>query len=74
MSDNITLTPTPIQRNEFDVAIELAMYVARAQRLGKEEDVSDVFVRFYSLAKVLGATEPAKLIKYLPEELQNGIK
>ncbi|KDR95695.1 hypothetical protein SAMN02745945_01546 [Peptoclostridium litorale DSM 5388] len=72
--EDINLNPAPIQRNEFDVAVELTMYVARATRLGKQKDIQDVFLSFYSLAKVLDETDPKKLMKYIPEDLRETIE
>jgi hypothetical protein len=66
MSEEIKVKPTPIQRNEFDVAMELTEYYLKYNRQDKTVDlIQDTFVKFYAMAKgveMLGPSDLAKLV------------
>ena len=72
MSD-LNVKPTPIQRNKFDVAMELTqLYIDRIAVEGIE-DIEKAFARFYALAVFCERSSPTELQKLLSEELINQV-
>jgi hypothetical protein len=55
MADNVNVNPTPIQRNQRDVAMELTKLYF--DRQGREEftidKIKEVYINFYSVAKTI---------------------
>lgn len=73
MAENINVRPTPIQRNKFDVAIELTNLHLRTFGF-TEEEVEKTFTKYYSLVAVLERTHHNQLLQFLPDEIQSKIK
>jgi hypothetical protein len=72
MAENITVKPTPIQRNAFDVAIELLKM--HEQRAAIEvDDLEKTFARYYAIANVCERTSAKELLSLIDEELKNKI-
>lgn len=62
--------PTPIQRNTFDVAMELTMLSLRFTRITEESQISDRFLKYYSMVKTAESVNFTELEKYLPEDMK----
>lgn len=68
MSENISVSPTPIQRNSLDVAMELlTLHVSKTPVEANE--LSELFAEYYSLANILHRKSPSDLKVFLPEEI-----
>ncbi|WBY35870.1 MULTISPECIES: hypothetical protein [Bacillus] len=71
---DITTKPTPIQRNPVDVATELTQLHIKKFGADYEDDIADLYAKYYSLAVVLKAKYPSDLYGFLPEELKTKLK
>jgi hypothetical protein len=67
MADNIYVSPTPIQRNKFDVAVELTNLHSSRFGFTSEENIQEIFSQYYALARFLDNSSVADL-KYLVNE------
>jgi hypothetical protein len=65
MPDNLTVSPTPIQRNVLDVAMELTTLYYRNSSEADIEKIDAIFARFYAAARELSSTRTEDLRKYL---------
>jgi hypothetical protein len=72
MADEIKVVPTPIQRNENDVATELTMLYFRDKPVGSAEEIQTIFVKMFAAvgAAHAGPAVRTYLKNYLPEELK----
>lgn len=69
----VSVKPTPIQRNIYDVAVELVQL--HVQRLGVDgEDLTELYTKYFSLVAVLSPTDTYNLKKLVPEELMKKIE
>ena len=73
MSDNVNVKPTPIQRNEFDVALELTQLELR-MGVYASEDLEEIFAKYYAIAKVLKNKRSEQLEALLSENLLKDLK
>jgi hypothetical protein len=67
MADNIKVSPTPIQRNSADVAMELIHLHVRL----KATDVNDfgeLYSKYFAMAETLKRKSPNELAKLLPDD------
>lgn len=71
MTDTVKVDPTPIQRNRFDVAMELTNKYYTAERDPRK--LEELFAKFYALACYLENSDVANLQNLLGEELINKI-
>ncbi|MFD2681199.1 hypothetical protein [Bacillus seohaeanensis] len=53
MADTVKVDPNPIQRNKFDVAIELVNLHKRNFGLSSGKEIEELFAKYYALAKYL---------------------
>lgn len=67
---DLTVKPTPIQRNEFDVAIEL-LQLHQSKTATNAEDLPKVFAEYYSLARLLKSSHGETLKPFLPEDIKS---
>lgn len=74
MPDNVSVTPTPIQRNILDVAMELTQLYYNSHQTGSLEEMQETFSKFYAVAKVLDNTHHSYFKDVLPEEISKLIK
>ena len=74
MADDTKVSPTPIQRNEFDVAMELLRLYSKTNMVRTGEEIEKAFMRFYSIAKSLNSMQFTSLVRYLPEDMQEIVK
>ena len=51
MSETIKVEPTPIQRNLFDVAVELTKLYYENKPVGKVEEMKEVYLELYNMAR-----------------------
>ncbi|NOU63162.1 hypothetical protein GC096_03760 [Paenibacillus sp. LMG 31461] len=70
MADRVEVDPTPIQRNAFDVAMELTDLYWRNSANADIEKIDSIFARFYATAKILQSTNYDLLRKYATDEFQ----
>lgn len=74
MSGNVSVKPTPIQRNPIDAAMELTqMYFKQGFYTGTEK-LEDIYSKFYALTYYLDRSSPSQLIDLVPEEILKKIK
>ncbi|MGC4376199.1 hypothetical protein WD019_04560 [Fictibacillus sp. Mic-4] len=71
MSDiNVQTTPTPIQRNAFDVAIELTeLHRSKKGMNFKAEDIEETFAKYYALVRVLESSSYDRLQELVSEDI-----
>lgn len=78
MAEEVKVKPTPIQRNSQDVAMELLnIYLKDQYSTDKPvtaEELSDIYLKFYSMARAAESTHYKKLEDYLPEKLKEMVK
>lgn len=67
MCENVKLTS--IQRNEFDVAVELTKLHYETNII-KPDDIKKIFAEYYSLARILNSSSDDTLINFLPEDVK----
>ncbi|MFC0559664.1 hypothetical protein [Halalkalibacter alkalisediminis] len=68
MAEQIKVNPTPIQRNSFDVAIELMNYHLSRKRTEVEE-LEGLFAKYYALATYCESSSVTDLQNLLSDEL-----
>ena len=71
MSDDIKIAPTPIQRNCFDVAVELTQLYCKSARIDEKARarIAETFSVFYATAKLCEYS--SNLTELLPDNLKN---
>jgi len=50
MADEVRVSPTPIQRNVNDVALELTKMYYETYNVGSIEEIQETYARFYAIA------------------------
>jgi hypothetical protein len=70
MADDINVKPTPIQRNKFDVAVELVEFSKPYISYDNIEDIQNAFAKFYAIAAACERTSHSKLKDSLPQDLK----
>ncbi|MEG6521120.1 hypothetical protein [Desulfotomaculum sp. 1211_IL3151] len=65
---------TPIQRNAFDVAMELTMLSLRVTKISNESDIHERFLKYYSIVRTVETVNFTELERYLPEEMKEIIQ
>lgn len=65
MSEKVEVSPTPIQRNHYDVAVELTQLYYKLSPNADPEMIDAVYARFYATARTLGHPRFEELDKYL---------
>lgn len=70
MADKVDVNPTPIQRNAFDVAMELTNLYMQNSRNANIEEVDKVFARFYATAKLLQHSNGDTLRKQISTDMK----
>lgn len=76
MSNDLKIRPTPIQRNELDVAMELTQLHFKELSIEGEDHIKKVFTEYYSLIKSLEYTafnDRKKLYEFLPEDIKKNM-
>lgn len=73
MNDKIKTTPTPIQRNCYDVAVELTqLYFQKSDKsVSLPDDISEIFAKFFAVATLCEVTSGKDLKKLLPDGLKD---
>jgi hypothetical protein len=51
MSEKIEIKPTPIQRNAYDVAVDLTKIYYESFTPRSVEEIQDTFMKFYAVTK-----------------------
>lgn len=69
MAENIKVDPSPIQRNELDVAMELTQLYWNNSTNADIEKIDSTFARFYAVAKTLRVKNYHDLQSLVPKEL-----
>ncbi|MFF2449354.1 hypothetical protein ACFVSW_20130 [Neobacillus sp. NPDC058068] len=73
MAENIKVSPTPIQRNSADVAMELLKIHLDNARF-EIKDIGELYSQYYSLAKTLEYKSYSDLEEFIPKEIVSKIK
>ncbi|WP_134705107.1 hypothetical protein [Ammoniphilus sp. YIM 78166] len=73
MAEQIQVNPTPIQRNAFDVAIELTQLYTQRYSFDQNE-LEQMFTKYYAIARVLERTHPNDLQNLVPKDIITQIK
>jgi hypothetical protein len=68
MTENIKVDPTPIQRNKFDVTLELLDLHLRRSSVNADQ-LQELFAKYYALATYCENMSPENLQALLSEEL-----
>ena len=72
MAETVSVQPTPIQRNKFDVAIELIQLhkeCATIDQPVQAEELEGLFTKYYALATYLERNSVRELQNLVSEEL-----
>ncbi|MGC8229007.1 hypothetical protein ACP2W0_08390 [Pseudobacillus badius] len=69
MSDKVKVSPTPIQRNSADVAIELLEMHLRKEAVDANE-IEVLYAKYYALARALEATKAYDLKVLVTNEIR----
>jgi hypothetical protein len=72
MADNVTVSPTPIQRNANDVAIELFKFHSRSFGVA-ENEIEQTYAKYYALAKYLQTKNGSNLTALIDQDILNKI-
>jgi hypothetical protein len=72
MSETISVSPTPIQRNSADVALELTELYFKRYGLDSMQDITDAYSKFYATAEYLRMNH-RKLENLVPEDIIRAI-
>lgn len=73
MANDVSVKPTPIQRNKLDVATELTQLHFEKFAVDDEEHIKQIFTEYYSLVQYLELIrfkEIGKLKDFLPENIR----
>ncbi|WP_392454821.1 hypothetical protein ACF3OH_11975 [Chryseomicrobium aureum] len=71
MANDVSVSPTPIQRNKFDVAVELTALEGTVFGFENHVDIEKAFAKYYSLATKLEAHRRSdNLVNFLSEDLK----
>ena len=70
MADKIEVSPTPIQRNRFDVATDLTNLYYSSTSPASKEEVAETFLTFYATVEAAYRTSHKDLKEYMPESLK----
>lgn len=71
LSNDIKVSPTPIQRNAFDVAVELTKMNFKTRDTTNPDEIAEVFVKFLAAAILFKGTDYNTLRDLLPDKLKN---
>jgi hypothetical protein len=69
MSDTVRVSPTPIQRNKFDVAVELTQLHFEQNINTTSNDIEGLFAKYYALAEYCEKVHLSKLQKLVPADI-----
>lgn len=73
MSEDLTVNPTVVQRNKFDVATELTKLYYTEYDIEDAEDMQTLFAKFYAIAQFLESRKESELQALVPEEMIRSI-
>jgi hypothetical protein len=74
MTNVVKTSPTPIQRNKFDVAIELTQLQRQLGGLSYSEDIEKTFAKYYALAILCENANYEQLLSFVSEDFGNKLK
>lgn len=67
---DVNVSPTPIQRNANDVAVDL-INIHASRFVLNEEDIPALYVKYVALARYMNSKNYNDLKQFLPEEIKN---
>lgn len=70
MAEDINISPTPIQRNSSDVALELTLLFYKVNPINSVEELQETYTNFFVLAKSLNGMGSTVLKKHLSKEIK----
>lgn len=68
MAETVKVEPTPIQRNRFDVAMELTHLHCNRTSI-KVDEIQSIFAKYYALAEYCEHSDIVELQKLLSDDL-----
>ncbi|OWV38185.1 hypothetical protein CE489_01560 [Bacillus spizizenii] len=71
---DISTSPNPIQRNQYDVAVELTQLHVEKYGVIDPDDIAEAYAKYYALAFTLHRDRGSHLAQFLPEEIKNKFK
>ena len=74
MSEEIKVKPTPIQRNELDVAMELTQLYYGTHDINSIEEMQSTFVKFYASVGIAENMRFEGRLEFVPKELSEAYK
>jgi hypothetical protein len=73
MPENLKVSPTPIQRNSADVAMEL-LKIHLNNAVFNINDIGELYAKYYSIARTLEIKPYSDLEEFIPAEIAAKIK
>jgi len=74
MTEQVKVSPAPIQRNDRDVAIELTKLHLRTNTVYEEKELANLYASFYALSANLSNGNSKRLLPLLNEDIKEKIK
>lgn len=74
MAEKIEVNPTPIQRNKFDVAMELLELHERNFGIKSEDEISNLFAKYYSAVQILSSPNVNTHKEFAPDSFKELLK
>ncbi|CAF1719554.1 hypothetical protein [Bacillus subtilis] len=71
---DVSTKPSPIQRNQYDVAVELTQLHVEKYGVSNPNDIADAYAKYYALAFILHRDRGSQLVTLLPEEIKSKLK
>ncbi|CRK80317.1 hypothetical protein [Neobacillus massiliamazoniensis] len=69
--NNIKVSPTPIQRNKFDAAIDLLNIHRNTYGFDSQEEIESLFAKYYAIAEVCERKSAKDLQELVSEDILN---
>jgi hypothetical protein len=70
MADDIRVSPTPIQRNVKDVALELTLLYYQNNNTDSIEEIQETYAKFYAIAETLRRSHYKEFGGLLPNSIK----
>ena len=73
MSNNIKVSPTPVQRNVLDVATELTLlyFKNKPPSVATNDAISETFIKLHAVASICNGINEKYFVDFLPEPLKS---
>lgn len=74
VAEDIKVKPTPIQRNKYDVAVELTNLYYSAAPISSVDEIANTFLQFFATAEGAEFIYTKELLEFMPEKLAKLVK